>query len=274
MAATGLPQLAYFGPEYMRAAARSTAISKIKERGAELMRLQPGQTSLDIGCGPGIDTVRRARIVGPEGRVVGLDSDPRMIAEANREATRVGVSGWTFHQVASSTRLPFSADSFDSCYSERLFQHLPPPAAELTLTESLRVTKPGGWVVVIDTDWATFSVDVDPTETEIERRLMACHARRFANPYAGRQLYRMFRQHRFADISSDLFNISLDAASVDVLLNPTEQWALAVGDITQYDWVRWRNELRLRAAYGTFFAHLSMVAVAGKKPGQSNTPRQ
>src|SRR4051794_2298925 len=92
---------------YLRAIAQTPAILRIKRRGTELMRLRRGCKTLDVGCGPGIDTIGRARVVGPTGRVVGIDIDPAMVGEANRTAFYAGVHGWTHHQVANSATLPF-----------------------------------------------------------------------------------------------------------------------------------------------------------------------
>jgi ubiquinone/menaquinone biosynthesis C-methylase UbiE len=86
--------------------------------------------------------------------------------------------------------LPFETDYFDSCRSERLFQHLSNPAQ--ALSEMTRVTKSGGWVVVLDTDWGSLSTNSD--ETDIERRLARFMAESFLqNGYSGRKLYRLFK---------------------------------------------------------------------------------
>jgi SAM-dependent methyltransferase len=188
-----------------------------------------------------------------------------MVAEANAEAMRNGVSSWTFHRVAAATALPFAQGSFDSVYSERLYQHLPLSSVELVVAETKRVLKPGGRAVVIDTDWATFSIDVDITVSLLERYITALHSRRFVNPYAGRQLFGLFREHGFTKISFELFNIPLDLPGVEVLLGLTVQQALASGLISQAQWNHFHQRLAERAAYGTFFAHLSMVAVTGCK---------
>src|SRR5262249_34220416 len=100
---------------------------------------------------------------------------------------------------------------------------------------------------------------------ELERRIIGLHARRFMNPYAGRQLYRMFREHGLGKITFDLFNIPLEPESVETLLGVAVQQALLQGAIVQWEWLAFRRALSLRAAYGTFFAHLSMVAVAGQR---------
>lgn len=52
---------------------------------------QPGQRVLDIGCGRGACLFPAAELVGPEGRVVGIDIAPAMIDEARRSAGGQGV---------------------------------------------------------------------------------------------------------------------------------------------------------------------------------------
>lgn len=51
-----------------------------------------GQTLLDMGCGPGFATFDLARIAGEEGRVIGIDSSPEMIAALRREIARRGAA--------------------------------------------------------------------------------------------------------------------------------------------------------------------------------------
>lgn len=50
----------------------------------EALRLGPGQTALDLGCGTGADVIDIAQLVGPDGRVVGVDVTEALISEARR----------------------------------------------------------------------------------------------------------------------------------------------------------------------------------------------
>jgi ubiquinone/menaquinone biosynthesis C-methylase UbiE len=58
------------------------------------------------------------------------------------------------HQRADSSALPFDPDTSEACRSERMFQHLSEPAR--ALSEMTRVTKAGGWTVVLDSVQAFF----------------------------------------------------------------------------------------------------------------------
>src|SRR5437868_14828994 len=94
-------------------------LSADKQRTYECMHLQPGDQVLDVGCGPGMDTLRLAQVVGPTGQVVGVDADAAMIAEANQRAAQAGVSAWCHHDQRDALALPFPTGAFTACRSER-----------------------------------------------------------------------------------------------------------------------------------------------------------
>lgn len=109
----------YVDSEYLQAAAR--LLHPAKERSYVLMQMQPGHKVLDVGCGPGTDTITLGQIVGSTGRVWGVDYDAAMVAEADRRAENAGVSAWVKHRQADASALPWEANEFDACRSERLF---------------------------------------------------------------------------------------------------------------------------------------------------------
>src|SRR6266480_1760618 len=110
----------FIDPYYLDAMAE--LIKQNKQCTYTWMHIQPGHSVLDVGCGPGIDTLALAELVGPTGYVVGVDVDAAMIAEANRRAEQAGCRGWCHHEVGDAVALPLETSTFDSCRSERLFQ--------------------------------------------------------------------------------------------------------------------------------------------------------
>src|SRR5215467_10429149 len=71
---------------------------------------------LDVGTGPGEPALSVAKVVGPEGRVVGIDPTAEMIAAARRAAAHEGLSNIEF-EVAFADRLSFASDTFDAVVS-------------------------------------------------------------------------------------------------------------------------------------------------------------
>ena len=248
---------------YLRAAAK--LLEGVKKRSYEFMAIKPGQKLLDVGCGPGIDTVALAQLVGENGRVVGIDHDEAMIKEADRYAAQSGVASRISHKRADVYALPFEENTFDSCRSERLFQHLLQP--EQALDEMIRVTKSGGWVVVLDTDWG--SISMDTPEVDIERRLARFRAEHMlANGYAGRQLYRLFRLAKLGEIKVGGFTtVSTDyeVARYIAMIDKTENEASAAGVITEDELRRLRASSERARDEGLTFGSGCMILAAGRK---------
>ena len=69
-----------------------------------------GNTVLDIATGPGEPALTVAALVGPEGKVYGIDPIPEMVAAARRAADRLGLRNVKF-DVAFADHLPYAADA-------------------------------------------------------------------------------------------------------------------------------------------------------------------
>src|SRR5437867_4527781 len=99
-----------------------------------------GQAVLDIATGPGEPALTIAALVGPEGKVFGIDPAPEMVEAARRAANHLGFRNAQF-DVASADRLPFPADTFDAVVSRFGVMFFPSPFD--AVREMLRVLKPG-----------------------------------------------------------------------------------------------------------------------------------
>ena len=95
---------------------------------------------LDIATGPGEPALSVAALVGPEGKVCGVDPVAEMVAAARRAAGRLELRNVQF-DVAFADHLPFPADSFDAVISRFGAMFFPSPVN--AAREMLRVLKPG-----------------------------------------------------------------------------------------------------------------------------------
>jgi arsenite methyltransferase len=112
-----------------------------------LGRLQSGERVLDLGCGAGTDSLVAARMVGPEGHVVGIDMTPEMLDKARLSAAAMGAENVEFVE-GEAEKLPFADASFDVVISNGVVDLIPDKDA--VFSELLRVLTPGGRIQIAD----------------------------------------------------------------------------------------------------------------------------
>ncbi|MDE3191522.1 MAG: methyltransferase domain-containing protein [Acidobacteriota bacterium] len=100
------------------------------------------ERAVDVGTGAGALALALAPLVH---EVVGVDRVPELLAKARERAA--GASNATFVE-GDAERLPFEDYSFDLAATLRTLHHVPRP--EVVLAELVRVTRPGGRLLVID----------------------------------------------------------------------------------------------------------------------------
>ncbi|TPG34294.1 methyltransferase domain-containing protein [Mycolicibacterium hodleri] len=124
--------------------ARNTA--QEDRRKLRLLGIQPGDTVLDVACGPGNTTRSLVEQVGPDGIAIGVDSSASMLAQAVRETAPDSPVGYVR---GDAVDLPFDDGTFDaiSCYGALYLMDDPLGS----LRDMIRVLKPGGRIAILTT---------------------------------------------------------------------------------------------------------------------------
>ena len=223
------------------------------------LRLRTGHVAADLGCGAGEDAVAMARLVGPTGKVVGVDISETMIDEARRRTGSLGLP--VEFQVCDCQRLPIADATFDACRSERMLMHV--PDAEQALAEIVRVTRPGGRISVFDFDWDTMVVD--SPDRDVTRAIVRSFSDSMKTGWIGRRLPRMFRSSGLTEVAVVPHVVLVPFEFFELLIGGHLNRAQQAGSVSPADAERWWGGLREAQRQGNFLAGFTAFMVAGTK---------
>jgi ubiquinone/menaquinone biosynthesis C-methylase UbiE len=160
--------------------------------------LQPGWQCLDLGCGALGIVEPLSRRVGPNGRVVGVDIDPKLLADARAFVDEAGLTNVEIlEHDAYNTNLPRA--SFDFVHVRFLFA--PVGRDGELLREMLALTRPGGIVAIQEPDanpWNCFPLH--PSWERLKEAILTAFRQGGGDFNAGQRTYGMLRQAGFEDI--------------------------------------------------------------------------
>lgn len=181
---------------------------------SERLGLESGWRCLDVGAGTGTLAQALAERVAPSGSVVALDVDTRFLdplAGPHLESVALDV-----------TERPLPTAEFDLVHARLLLETL--PARGEVLANMIRATKPGGWVLVEDFDWATALV-IDPSSDihgRVATAIRSLFTRHGYDPLFGRSLPRRLRVAGLNDVGTHAQSILVTADPV----KGVPQWEL------------------------------------------------
>jgi ubiquinone/menaquinone biosynthesis C-methylase UbiE len=140
-----------YAKTYDKQQTRNSTAERNRERAIELLRMQPGETVIDAGCGTGLNFSLIEGVIGPAGRIIGLDQSPEMLAQAKE---RVSANHWQnvtlIEAAAEDAAIPAPADAIFFGFTHDILQ------SDAALENIFRHAKPGARVAAIGYKWAAW----------------------------------------------------------------------------------------------------------------------
>lgn len=242
----------------------ATAFStQYRHQALTALDLAPGQTVLDVGCGLGQDAAKIAAQVGGSGKVTGLDYSQTMVDEATSLHQESSLP-LTFCQ-GDVHALHFEGATFDRCLAIKTFQHLPKPRQ--ALKELVRVTKPGGKVVIAEPDHELRMVD-SPYKS-ITRRFLQFRADTLRQSDIAHRLYAMYQEEGLVNVKvSPVVGVLTDLEEANSIyqFDAGIQAAARYGAVTEAEAEQWIDYMMAAGENGRFLSIAIYLVTSGQKP--------
>lgn len=222
--------------------------------------LQPGQTVVDYGCGPGGLLLELARRASSSGHVHGVDLNPEFVDIARKVMAEAGFGGFSSVHHAPDDRIPLAEASVDRLVCKNVMEYVPDIAT--TLREFRRVMKPGGKTHIIDSDWGMLVVE--PLGAEKIAELFDAAKLAYHTPHAGRMLYSEMKKAGFGDVSVKILANPDTKGHMQLVLHNMVNYAKIGGRIDPKRADQLLAEVKQSIADGLFMLVLPQFLVTGQ----------
>jgi len=147
---------------------------------------KPGEKILDVGCGTGVNALAIAKLVGPSGKVVGIDNSEPMLKLAREGARADNVE----YRLMALEHMDFPENSFDGVVGTQVLGYLADPIP--VIRSLLRVMKPTGRVFIAETDWDSLAYSI--ADKDLQRKVTQAFTDHQGDGWVGRRLYNWCQQ--------------------------------------------------------------------------------
>jgi SAM-dependent methyltransferase len=219
-----------------------------------LLTPQPGERALDVGSGPGYLLRPIAEAVGSTGAAYGVDPSAPMNALA---AARTEGMPWVRIDEGDALALPYPDGTFDTAAVTQVYEYVADIAG--ALRELRRVMRPGGRVLILDTDWD--SLVWHTADRDLNRRVLHAWEEHLTHPRLPRTLAGLLRRAGF-DVTDRrvhaMFNGELTPDSFSAgLMETVAPFVPGRQGLTEADAAAWLADLRARADEGDYLFSLN-----------------
>lgn len=215
------------------------------------MALGPGEDVLDVGTGNGVMVRDILEQVGPSGSASGLDAAAPMVAMARKLCP----SG-DFVQGGASA-LPFKDECFDVVTAAQLLCFL--PDQNQALKEMHRVLRPGGRIVILDTDWD--SLVWNSYKPALMAKAIAVYTQPYADAHVPRTLTKRLIETGFDDVGCDTLSVLNWEPGPDNYAQLTASFLESVGaasnEFSDVDWRDWVEDQKAVTDAGEYMFSLN-----------------
>lgn len=236
-----------------------------RRRLREIIAARPGESGLDVGCGVAYLACELAKEVTPGGRIAAIDNSRDAVDASKVRIANGELNGLVDVRGGDAAHLDFPDNAFDFIVGAQVYCYV--PDISQALREAARVLRPGGRLVILDTDWDMWTwASADPALT---RRMIAARASvQFAHAHLPRELPRMIQAAALRLVDTHAFSIiesRYDAGSFGAgTIASTRDAALKHG-IAPADVARWVEDMESRRSEGEWFFCLNRFVFVATK---------
>ena len=249
----------------MESRGRTPTQVRLRRRFLRFCRIAAGWKVVEVGCGSGVVTRDVAALVGPRGRVVGVDKSRVLLTAARGRTREERLDRRIAFRLGDAGALPLRSGRFDCALAVTVLLHVARPQA--MLRELVRVTRAGGVIGLQDQDFGTQVLD--HPDRELTRVIFdGVAARMYPEPFSGRTLVRRLIELGLERVRllADVYQTRTLDPFTHSLLRRRADLAMSFGLIGAGRAARWLAAIERADAAGHFVFTFNYYGAAGVKP--------